>query len=104
MYFIGMKIMNKQEIIEKLGKYKSKFQEQYGILSIGIFGSVARGQNTDTSDIDIFVETEVPNPFILVQVKEDLEELFKTKIDIVRKRNNMNPILKSRIESEGVYV
>lgn len=43
--------MNKNEIIAILKNYKAQFAVQYGITAIGLFGSVARGQNRDDSDV-----------------------------------------------------
>jgi predicted nucleotidyltransferase len=96
--------MNKIEILEYLAKYKIEKETTYGILSLGLFGSVARGQENDESDIDIFISTKTPNPFIIVEIKEELEKKFKKHIDIVRLRESMNQYLKKRIEKEGVYV
>ena len=49
-----------QDCIQKLQDFKSDFGTKYGILKLGIFGSVARQQNRDDSDIDIVVEIEKP--------------------------------------------
>ena len=40
----------------------------------------------------------------LVGIKQDLEEVFKRHVDIVRYRDKMNPFLRKRIEKEAVYV
>ena len=96
--------MLKSEIIEILSKYKSENSAVYGILEIGLFGSVARGLTTDSSDVDVFVKTKEPNPFTIVHIKEELEKEFNMHVDIVRFRENMNPFLKQRIENEGIYV
>ena len=56
-----------------------------------IFGSVSRNEQTEQSDLDICVETETPNPFLLADLKEFLEGLFKCSVDVVRIHKNMNP-------------
>ena len=96
--------MSRSEIIEILEQFKVKYSSQYGILLIGVFGSVARDQASDTSDIDIVVKTETPDPYNIVHMKEDLEEQLNTRVDVVRLRDKMNPFLKKRIEEEAVYV
>jgi uncharacterized protein len=96
--------MSKNDIINILRDYKNKFAKQYGILALGIFGSVARDEARKDSDLDIYIKTAMPDPFILVHIKEDVEKLVHLKVDIVRIREKMNPLLKSRIEKEGVYV
>ncbi len=97
-------MLNKFETIDILRSFKKSFSEKYGIISIGIFGSVARNQSTEKSDIDICIKTVSPNPFVLIKIKEELESLFHRKVDIVRIRETMNSALKKRIEKEGIYV
>ena len=47
-----------QEFLEKLANFKLQFGDSFGITKLGIFGSVARGENTEESDIDIVVEVK----------------------------------------------
>jgi predicted nucleotidyltransferase len=96
--------MGKAEILNILSNYKTMNSLNYGILELGLYGSVAREQDKEFSDIDIFVKTKEPNPFILVHIKEELEKYFNKHVDIVRYRDNMNPYLKKRIEMDGIYV
>lgn len=96
--------MDKQEILKQLGQYKRQYAKKYGILQLGVFGSVARSQEKPTSDIDICIKTEIPNPFTIVRIKEDLEKLFHVHVDIVRIREKMNSFLKERINIESIYV
>ena len=56
----GMAMLVLQECISKLGAFKQAFGKQFGITKLGIFGSVARQENTEDSDIDIVVEVEKP--------------------------------------------
>ncbi len=87
-----------------LHEFKQNFGEKYGILEIGIFGSVARDEAMNSSDVDICIKTKTPDPFVLVHIKEDIECLVQKHVDIIRMRENMNHFLKERIEREGVYV
>ena len=96
--------MNKDEILRILREFKRDHAAQYGILELGVFGSVARDTAGEQSDVDICVKTETPDPFMLVHIKQELEERVGKRVDIVRVREQMNPFLKSRIEKEGVYV
>lgn len=97
--------MNRKEIILFLKELKNTTQDKYHIKSIGLFGSVAR-QNTkdEPGDIDIVVELESPDLFILADIKHDIEKKFKKHVDIVRKREKMNRFLKQRIEREAIFV
>jgi uncharacterized protein len=96
--------MKRNELLSVLRKFKQNYAERYGILEIGIFGSTARDESRDDSDIDICIKTRTPNPFALVHIKESLEEIVHGQVDIVRIREKMNPFLKERIEKEGLYV
>lgn len=96
--------MSRIEILRKLKEFKEKYADQYGIVLMGIFGSVARDEASEASDVDIVVKTKTPDPFIVVHLKEDLENQLHQRVDIVRLRTTMNPSLKKRIEAEAVYV
>lgn len=96
--------MTKQEILEQLKKYKEQNSLKYGIKKMGVFGSVSRGLEKPDSDIDIFIQTETPNPFMIVTIKEELETIFNKHVDIVRFREKMNLFLKEHINREGIYV
>ena len=61
-------------------------------------------EHVQSSDVDSCIETETPNPFIIMDIKEFQENLFECSVDIVRYRQNMNPFLKQQIENEEIYV
>jgi len=96
--------MKQKEILDILSEYKKQNSEKYGIVTLGLFGSTARNQYNENSDLDICIKTKEPNPFIIVHIKSDIEQLFNKKIDIVRVREKMNPFLKARIDKEAIYV
>ncbi len=96
--------MSRSDVLKKLKEFKEKHADEYGILLMGVFGSVARDQATDKSDVDIVLKTKTPDPFIIVHIKDALEEILLQHVDIVRLRDRMNPSLKNRIEKDAVYV
>lgn len=93
-----------QEYLQLLKEYKQTRGLLYGISRIGIFGSVARGEQTEDSDVDVCVDLAVPNMFSLVHIKEELRQLFGCEVDVVRIRQNMDALLKRDIMKEGIYV
>ena len=99
----GVKMKTTNEYLQLLKEYKALKAMQYGISKIGIFGSVARGEQTEDSDVDICVDLESPSLFNLVHIKEDLQQLFGKSVDIIRIRPDMNELLKKDIISEGIY-
>lgn len=92
------------EYLSLLRKYMRENATKYGISRIGIFGSVARGEQQEGSDVDVCVEIERPSIFTLVHIKEGLERLFKCPVDVVRLRNNMDELLRNCINKDGIYV
>ena len=93
-----------QEIIAILRHFKITEGERYGILRLGIFGSVARGEQAVDSDVDVFFEGKAVGLFALSHLKNELEQLLGCPVDIVRLREHMNHLLYKRIEKEGLYV
>ena len=91
------------DYITILRKYLSTKADAYGITKIGIFGSVARNEQTEDSDVDVCVEMKKPDLFTMVHIKEELQELFGKPVDIVRLRKNMNPMLLKQIKRDGIY-
>lgn len=61
------------EYLTKIRQFKQQCAEKYGIISIGIFGSVARGEQHEGSDLDVFVELKEPDPFVMFDIKEELQ-------------------------------
>jgi predicted nucleotidyltransferase len=96
--------MNQDEVIAILRRFKKTNKDRYEIIRIGVFGSVARGNINEQSDIDVVVELGKPDLFYLIGIKQDLEEKFHRSVDIVRYRDRMNAFLKGRIDKEAVYV
>ncbi len=98
------KKLNRDEVLKTLKNRKTEFVKKFGITSIGVFGSLARGENRPDSDVDIVVTMSKPDLFYMVHIKEELETAYQTKVDIVHYREKMNSFLKRRIDREAVYV
>ena len=96
--------MNLQHIINYLKVFLENNRARYGIKRIGIFGSFARGQAGEDSDIDIVVETDKPDLFLIGAMQAELSELLSRRVDLVRLRERMNEHLKKRIIREAIYV
>ena len=93
-----------QDCIEKLSAFKREFGRQYGITKLWIFGSVARQENTEDSDIDIVVEVEKPTLSLMYELREMLKSIFKCEVDLVRFRSTLRPLFRSNILNDVVYV
>lgn len=77
----------KTEILQKLREMKPELRANYNVKSIGIFGSVARGEADERSDIDVLVEFEPPiGLFKFLELEEVLGERLGGKVDLVSKK------------------
>ena len=94
----------KVEYMNILQRFKQEHGSKYGITSIGLFGSVARDEHTEESDVDVLVEAPEMGLFIRMDIKQRLEEMMGVPVDVVRKSKFMRPRFKARIEKEVVYV
>lgn len=88
------------EYIALLKQFKEANANKYGIVNLGLFGPVARGEQTEESDVDIYMEGEAQSLFTAAHMKEELQELLGCKVDIVRLRDKMNLLLRKRIYRE----
>ena len=78
-------------------------ERDFGVSSLKLFGSVARHQEHEDSDVDICVEME-PDMFKRYALKAYLEDMLHKPVDVVRLHKGMNTVLRSEIERDGVAV
>lgn len=96
--------MKKEDIISFISAHKTEFEQKFGVQKIGLFGSYARGESYEGSDIDIVVKLIKPDLFYLIGIKQTIEAALGSKVDVVRLRDKMNNALKVRIERDAIYV
>lgn len=72
-----------EEIRKVLARHKKDLRSQFGVRRIGIFGSYARGKQTQVSDVDILVELERPIGWEIVDLHDYLEIVLGVKVDLV---------------------
>lgn len=91
-------------VINKLEQLKEKIKKDFKAEVIGIFGSFARGEENEKSDIDILVKFEKGATFLnLVSLANFLEETFSIKIDIVP-IDVVREELREKILQEAIYL
>lgn len=96
-------IMDKETALSILRSYLKENAERHGIRCLGLFGSLARGEATSDSDVDVVVEVDRVNFVTLVQIQEELSEQLGASVDLVRKRDAMTPLLRQCLEEDAVY-
>lgn len=87
------------DVIEILNKCKKKIEKEYSVKKIGVFGSYAKGNQTESSDIDILVEFKDPTYDNLIDLAFYLEDLYIKKINLITLKG-MSPYLLPIVEKE----
>lgn len=91
----------REEYIALITSHAEELHNTFSITSLRLFGSVARNQHHDGSDVDIYVEMP-PKFSLVVRLKAYLEEL--RPVDIIRKHQHLNPFLLKEVERDGIEV
>ena len=98
-------MLTQTQILEVLKKQLPVLHEKFHVKEIGLFGSFARGEATEKSDIDFLVQIDAPLE-IYVEAKEGLRDylknLFNRNIDLANPRS-LKPHYKDRILKQAVY-
>ena len=97
-------MQSKADILNKLKQFKAAYASLYGIRTIGIFGSFARNQQDEQSDLDVVVTLNEADFFTLEHIREELERLFHLNIDIVHFRPTLRHSFIENIERDVIYV
>lgn len=89
--------MKLKQLLQEKREEILKISHQHGAFNIRIFGSVARGEDTENSDIDLLIDYDLNriSPWFPVRLVRDLESVLGRKVDIVTERG-----LKERIKLE----
>lgn len=100
--------MNKIDILTYLKNKKQELHQKYGITTLGLYGSYARDEANESSDVDIFYERdenfELQSGIEFLNIDEKLaNELHVPKVDFVS-LNYMNPIIKHYAKKDFIYV
>ena len=95
--------MKREKVIEVLANALPDLKSRYPIHHIELFGSVARNDNSENSDIDLLVDVDPEIGLAIVDLSEELETLLGASVDLITTRG-INPRLKKRIERELIHV
>ncbi len=96
----------KDKIIQKLKEVKPFLEKEYSVEEIGIFGSYAREEQTETSDVDILVSLRQGHSIGLIEfcgLKEFLSDILGINVDLITKKG-IKPTLKKYILNEVLYL
>ena len=96
--------MNKDAVIQKLRAHEAELRAE-GIAHVFLFGSVARGEADEDSDVDLFFDYDASlfGLFDLMRVKRRFAEILATRVDAMS-RNSVHPRIRTEIEAEATQV
>lgn len=99
-----IQMLSQTEVLEVLSNNLITWKEKYGVKRIALFGSYSRGEQKETSDIDLLVDfAENSMTFDnYMELKFDLEDLFQTPVDLVI-IEDIKPALKQSILRSAKY-
>ena len=92
------------EYLQLLKQFKDTQAMKYGIQKIGLFGSVARGEHQEGSDVDVCFEGNAMGLFALARLKGELEALLGASVDLLRMRKQLDgSVLKESVMRDIIY-
>ena len=89
--------------IQTIRKCLPEIQKNFGVTGLAIFGSVARGDARNNSDLDIIVD--MPPRLLLVSgLRDYLEQLLNVSVDLVRRHSHLSPSFLTQISQDAITV
>ena len=95
--------MNSKEILDLLREEKPFLRKEFGVLSIGLFGSYAKDMQGPESDVDLLIELTEPRFDFLVGLEMHLENKIGKPIELIRNRPGLSERFLKRIETQIQY-
>lgn len=89
-------------IIDILRRHEQEIKKRFSVKRIGLFGSFARGDETDTSDVDIMVVFEKPTFDNFMRLTFYLEDLFNRRVELVTP-DSLSPYIAPYVKKEVVW-
>ena len=94
----------RQDILASLKNLKKEVAKEYSVKTIGVFGSVARNEQTGRSDIDLLVEFSKPVGFVtFMRLENFLSERLGNQVDLVTS-DSLKPVIRQDVLAEVIYV
>lgn len=94
----------RDRILDILRAFKKYQGARYGIESLALFGSCARGEQTAGSDVDVLIRLKTPSLYSFVEISSMLESLLKRKVDLVSTNARLRQDFIENIKNELIYV
>ena len=92
-----------EELASLIREHGEVLREQFQVTALTVFGSTARHENHEGSDVDMFVDMP-PKIYLVIALKQYLEEILGCSVDVVRRHRGLNPQLIKEIERDGINI
>lgn len=95
--------MKRDEVMRILLAHRTELHQQYGVSSLGLFGSVARDEAGPDSDVDLLVEFDRPIGMRFFELQEYFENLLHCKVDLGTPQS-LKPRMRKHVLAETINV
>ncbi len=96
--------LTRDAVLQTLRDHQPALAQRYGVRSLAVFGSVARNEATDASDVDLLVEFNRPvGLFDLFALQDELTIILGRPVDVGTKAS-LKPRVRERVLEEAIYV
>lgn len=96
-------IKDLQNYLSLINENMEELEQRFGVNKIAIFGSTARGDSTEKSDIDIIVQLDKSiGLFAFIQLENYLKKILGKKVDLAT-RESLKPAIKKSVLKEAIY-
>lgn len=93
----------RSEYIQIIRAHAPELQSRFGIQSMSLFGSVARNEQHEGSDVDLFVKMP-PKFFNYIEASEYLRNILECDVDLISDHRNLRPFFRKQIERDGINI
>lgn len=100
----GVARLPRQAVLDRLNAEAPGLRQKYGVKTLAVFGSMARGDDREGSDVDVLVTFDGEATFDnFMGLKLDLEDLFGRRVDLLTPQS-LRPEMQEEIEKEAILV
>ena len=93
----------RQEYVDIIKSHVEELRSRFGITSMMLFGSVARNEHREGSDVDLFV-TMPPKFMNHIAAAQYLKELLGSDVDLIQEHRHIRPFFRKQIERDGIII
>jgi len=94
----------RQEILDTLKVFKQEARSKYGVTKLGLFGSVARNQQREDSDVDICFDGATPTLMTIAKMEIELEKRIGAPVQMTMLHKGLSESFMKNLSKDVIYV